>query len=429
LDSARTENSHRYQRFLPDGRRFLFTARCGQRENNALYLASLDTGQAKRLMPINSKAHYIPPREGGPGVLIYYLEGSLVSRVLDLAREEVSGEPVPVYEGVAYNSTSLAAFFSISDDGRVAVIRPAGANQTLLTWHSRTGDLAGTLGPRGTYNQPRISPDGARVVVSSPDPQTGNRDLFVIEVARGTFSRLTTHVANDWYPVWSPDGKQLLFGSDRDGGTRNLTYLKRSLEPGAEESRFPGEQPVDWSRDGRWISFFSESGRNTDLWIAPALPDGKPFPYLATPFRESTARFSPDTRLVAYTSNETGQFEVYVRPFTGGPAPPEGKIQISTGGGDFPVWKKEGGELYFMAGDSTLFAVNTQDFARSPAVPHPSRLFRACEGTMVQPFPLRDASYDPPYDTLAGKRFLINCAAEAPGRFTVLLNWPFAAKR
>jgi Tol biopolymer transport system component len=420
LDASRTENSHRYQGFLPDGRRFLFTARCGERENNSLYLGSLDTVKVKRLMRIDSQARYLPGKNGGAGVLVYYLEGALVSRVFDPDREEVSGEPLPVYQGVAYAPASLSAFFSISEDGRVAVIRRGVAGQNQLTWFERSGKPAGTLGPRGDFMQPRISPDGSRVAVAGPDPQTGNRDVFVIDVVRGTSSRLTTHVANDWYPVWSPDGKQLLFGSDRDGGTELATFLKRSLEASAEETRYPGHEPTDWSRDGRWIVFGTH-----DLGVAAAAQDGKSFAFLATRFQESTGRFSPDGLWLAYSSNEGGQFDVYVRPFAGGPAGAEGKIQISAGGGDFPVWRKDGKELYYMDAGGTIFAVDMQSLGRNVGVPRATRLFHACPGTVVQPLPVRGVSYGQSYDTMDGKRFLVTCAAESPGRYTVLMNWRF----
>jgi Tol biopolymer transport system component len=383
----------------------------------------LDTGKVKRLMPIDSNASYLPPKGDRPGALVYYRDGGLVARRFDPEREEVSGDPAPVLDGVAYIRTALLAAFRFSADGRVAVIGVSGAGDTQLTWHERSGQQTGTLGPRGDYLQPRISPDGTRVAVMQPDPQTGNRDVFVLEIARGVRSRLTTNVANDWFPVWSPNGKQILFGSDREGGTEILTYLKQSLDPGAAESRFPGGWPIDWSRDGRWISFGTR-----DISVTPAAPDGKPFVYLATPFAEETARFSPDGKWLAYTSNESGRFEVYVRPFTGGPAPAEGKIQISNGGGDFPVWNPEGKELYFMDADATVYAANTEELGHSSQPPKIIKLFRACEGRRAIQPPVSNQSYAYAYDTHDGKRFLVNCRVELPGQVTVLLNWPLGAK-
>ena len=321
LDESRTENSHRYPSFLPDGQRFLFTARCAERDKNSLYLGSLVTGRTQRIMHVDSNVDYVSSAGGTAGRLIYYLDGALVSQAFDPDRVQVSGEPNPVYDGVAYNAPSLRAGFAASrGDGRLVLIQLRGAYDQELRWQDRAGNPAGVLGPRGEYLQPRISPDGSRLAFTRPDPQTGNRDIFVSEVASGTVSRLTSHVANDWYLAWSPDGKQILFGSDRGGGTKILSHVKRSTEPGSAESLYPGEEPSDWSPDGRWIALGS-----SDLWVAPAEPSSKPFAYLVTPFREGSAYFSPDGRWLAYTSDESGQFEVYVRPFTGGPAPAEGQ--------------------------------------------------------------------------------------------------------
>ena len=427
LDASRTENSHRYPQFLPDGRRFLFVARCGKRENNALYLASVESGKMKRLMAIDSNAQYLPPRGERPGVIVYYRDGALVARRFDPDREAVVGDPFPVFDGVAYQPASITAMFRLSGDGRVAVLRAAGATNTELIWHERDGRQSGRLGPRGDYYQPRISPDGTRLVYTGTDPQTGNRDLFVMEIPRGTISRLTTNGANDWFPVWSPDGKQVVFGSDRDGGALNISYLKKSIDSGAGEVRFPGTEPTDWSKDGRWLAV-SPSVRQPAIAVAPAAVDGKPFVYLDTPFQEGAARFSPDGKWIAYVSNESGQYEVYIRPFSGGPAPPEGKLQISNGGGDYPVWKPGGGELYYLGADMSLYAANTTALGKSSQAPIPARLFRACEARRTVNTPTSNQMYGHPYDTSDGKRFLFNCSAEPPGQFTVLLNWPFAGK-
>jgi Tol biopolymer transport system component len=280
------------------------------------------------------------------------------------------------------------------------------------------------LGEPAEYSQPRLSPDGSRVAFTRPDDRTGNRDVWFMEIARAVSSRLTTHVANDWFPVWSPDGRRLLFGSDRDGGTAMRGILKQALDATSEESPLAGvdNNPYDWSRDGKWVAYESD-----DIMVAPAGAGGKPFPFLATSFREGGTRFSPDGKWIAYVSNESGRFEVYVRPFAGGPAATEGKIQISNRGGDFPVWRADGQELYYMAADYVVYAVKTTDMGRSSTMPSPFPLFRACPDTRALPPPtLGQGSAG--FDTVDGTRFLINCAVEPPGRFVVLLNWPLAAK-
>jgi len=301
----------------------------------------------------------------------------LVAQPFDVDAEKSTGDPVPITEDVAYGATGVGASFTLSADGRTIVVAPAGANDTRLTWFERSGAETGVVGPRGELSQPRLSPNGDRVAFTRPDTQTGNRDLWYVEIARGVTARLTTDVANDWFPVWSPDGRQILFGSDRGGGPHMGVYIKSSMDPGRDESPLTQAtaEPYDWSRDAKWISFGV-----ADLWVAPVSGDQKPFEFLATPFMEAGGRFSPDGKWIAYASNETGRFEIYVRPFAGAPASSEGKIQISDQGGDFPVWRRDGEELFYMAGDLNVYAVNTKSLGRLGTV-SPSRLFRACPGT------------------------------------------------
>ncbi|MEX2263597.1 MAG: protein kinase [Bryobacteraceae bacterium] len=427
LDRSRTENSHRSPFFLPDGRRFLFTARCAERENNALYIGSLDSSAVRRLMPVQSNVQYIPPRNGSPGALLYYRDSALVAQPFDADSEKLIGDAVPTIESVAYSPAAALASFEVSTAGGIVILSPPGDGQTRLTWFARNGEEIGAVGPRGDFGQPRLSPNGDRIAFMRPDEQTGNRDVWYIETARGVTARLTTHQANDAFPVWSPDGRQLVFGSDRGGGAVVPPYIKKSMDPGSAESPLApstdelsvaNSAPYDWSQDGKWVSIGS-----FDIWVAGASGDRKPFPFLATPFNEGGARFSPDGKWIAYASDETGRFEVYVRPFAGVPATGEGKIQISSSGGDYPVWRADGQELFYMSGDLDLYAVSTGDLGRPGAVPAPSRLFRVCPETAPQGLPLRNQPYNYHYDTRDGRRFVIRCRAEPPGRFVVLMNW------
>jgi serine/threonine protein kinase len=424
LDKERTENSHRGQQFLPDGRRFLFVARCGNRAMNALYLGSLDTGKTKRLMLIDSRAVPIA-LSSTEEMIVYQKDGALVSKKLDLDREEVAGEPAVVLDHVAYNQTSLGLGFHSSADGAFSVLEPLGAQLSELAWYSRSGVRQATLDePSPTRIQIRMSPDGSRIAYSAADPQTGNRDLFTMDLARGIVTRLTNNVANDWYPVWSPDGKKILFGSDRDGPAIP-SFLKEATGIDAPETSIsPGLNPEDWSRDGRWIGGFDASG----LWIAEAKPGAKPVNLVHLPQgRAEGLRFSPDGKWIAYVSSESGVPEIYVRGFKDGRAAPE-SIQISRGGGDFPIWSPDAAELFFVTRDSTLHSIQTQELGRR-AVSEPLLLFRMCESTSLASPPLRFGSYSHPYDTHDGKRFVVSCAADSLNRFTVLLNWPFGATK
>ena len=423
LNASLTENSHRFPEFLPDGRRFLFTSRCGERANNALYLASLDSPEVTRLMPAQSAFSYIPGAGGRPESLVYYRDGALVAQPFDPDEGRPSGEPAAIVDRVAYNAPSIQAGFRVSRDGRIIIVQGERTGSR-LTWFSRSGEEQGTLAAPAEPIQPRISPNGDQVAFAAPDTQTGNRDLWYIEIARGITARLTTHVAADWYPVWSPDGRQLLFASERDGGAESVPYLKTSMDPGISESRHArlrGE-PHDWSSDGRWIAYVGSMGR--DLFAGPAA-GGEPFPFLATPARETTPRFSPDSRWIAYTSDESGRPEVYVRPFSGEPALPIGKLQVSNNGAWGPVWGPSGQEIFYMSGDGSTFAVDTRNLGRTETLPTPVRLFQACPATQPQGIPLRGEPSAPDFDTRDGQRFLVNCLVEPPGRFTVLMNWTF----
>jgi Tol biopolymer transport system component len=416
LDGSLSENSHRSPQFLPDGRRFLYLARCAKRANNALYVGSIDSFERTRVMRLDANAFYLPPAHGGTGTLLYYKDGALAAQPFNAGALRLTGEPTIVVDRIAFNAVSTFAFFSASSDGQWLLVRPPGATYTHLQWFDRKGQLLATLPIEGEPSQPRLSPSGDRLIFDRPDSHDGNRDLWVAELARGIVAPLTTDAANDWYGVWSPDGKQILFCSDRNSSATLESYVKKSMEPGAEEypTRFP-KDPFDWSSDGNWLAFGT-----ADIVIGSA-KDLHVFPYLATPFRESGARFSPDTKWLAYSSDESGRFEVYIRPFNGKPAG-SGKIQISTTGGEFPVWRSDGREVFFMSPDSAINSVDLANLRSTSTVPAPVKLFRACPQTVPFGAVGTNAPYLYPFDTRDGNRFVINCRVSAPGQFVVLLD-------
>ena len=429
LDRALTENSHRGVFFLPDGRRFLFTNRCERREHNALFVGSLDVPGVRRVMPLQSNARYIPASTGAVGTLLYYRDGGLVAQRFDTETLTLVGDAVVVIDRIAYNAAGIVASFEPSTDGTVIIWHRPAANDLRLTWFNRKGATVRTTGPPGDYGQPRLSRAGDRIAFTRADTQTGNRDVWYTEIHREVSARLTTDDANDWYPQWSPDGKRLIFSSDRDqtipSGAGGSLFVKSSLDPGRDETLFArpsqGDSGVyDWSRDSAWISF---GGR--DMWIAPASGNPKPFSFLATKFNEGGGRFSPDGKLIAYTSDETGRFEVYVRPFTGAAATGEGKVQVSNAGGEYPVWRSDGQELFYLSGpvnDVSVYAVDMRDLKRSGSLPPAVRLFRACPDTSTASS-LSGAPWNYFYDTIDGQSFLVNCREQRPGRVGVVLNW------
>jgi eukaryotic-like serine/threonine-protein kinase len=413
LNASLTENSHRFPEFLPGGRSFWFVSRCAERANNALYIGSLDSPEVTRVMAAQARVSYVAASARGPEMLVYYKDGVLVAQRFSLADRRFIGEATTLLDQLGYSAPSIEARFRVSSDGRVVVAQSGEPSRARLLWIHRSGEQVGELGGVAEYSQPRLSPRGDRVAFQLPDPQTGNRDLWFIEIARGIMSRLTIHVANESNPVWSPDGRQLLFNSDRDGGTEMFPYLKTSMDPGSGESRQVSRHAVthDWTANGRWI-VYEDTG---DLIVGQA--GGEPFNFLRTPASESYPRFSPDGKWIAYVSNESGRREVFVRPFAGEPAGPGGKLRVSHNGAVQAVWGPLGREIFYVSGDGSVFAVDTRNLGRAETLPTPVRLFRSCL-TSVE---LQAGAW---FDTQDGNRFLMACRVDPPGRFTVLMNWP-----
>ncbi|HEV8416935.1 MAG TPA: protein kinase [Bryobacteraceae bacterium] len=401
LDASRTENSHRWPRFLPDGRHFVFTARCTDARNNAVYLGSLDSPETRRLGYVESQVADVP------GALLFVREGTLLRQAFD--GDKLSGEPAAIEEHVLSNTISAQSAFGASADGRVVLIRPATSGGNTLTWFKRDGAAAGTLGMPGTYFEPRITPDGGRVVFQRPDGDHGNRDLWSIDTRSGATFRLTTNPANDLEHVLSPDGKQILFASDRAGRPEMEFYRKNSLEAD-EEQKLDFGMPqgqfdlMDWSHDGKWVAFHGHTQPDNEILIAPLLGDRKAFTFLKTRFSEFFPRFSPDSKWIAYTSDESGKREIYVRPFTGGPAGDSPAIPVSNNGGGYHVWSRDGAELFYLAPDFKMYSVQTHDL-KAGSLPASTALFTACPATQ----PLYEVLGGYPYDVAPDGRFLIVC--------------------
>ncbi len=410
LNETRLENSHRFPKFLPGGKQFLFVARCANSMNNSLYVGSLDAPDVKRIMFAEARVAY------ANGSLIYYRDGSLVTQHFDVATGRVSGDPTVIVDRVGYSPASILAYFNVSNDGSLIVSSAADGVTARLVWFDRNGNELGTLGAPGPYQQPRISPSSDRVLLEMPDPKTGNRDLFLIEVGRDIRLRLTNNPANDWFPVWSPDGKQVAFGSDRADGRNMLAFLKTSLDQSAPETRIEGfEAPTDWSKDG-WMA----SGDGT---IRVGSVRGEVRVNLTNSSgREWAGRFSPDSGWLAFSSDESGRSEIYVRAFPGHPDPSASTIQISNNGGEYPMWNEAGTELYYVSAGDVIFSVNTRGLA-SGNVPAPVRLFKACPQSQPSTRAMGGSPYSAPLDTRDGNRFLVACLVEPPGQYNMVLNW------
>jgi Tol biopolymer transport system component len=235
--------------------------------------------------------------------------------------------------------------FSVSDTGALVYRGGAGSTKLALAWFDQSGNPVGTVGDAGEYGNPAVSPDGMRVAASLG--ANGARDIWIVDAVRGTSTRFTFDASNNDNPAWSPDGKSIAFSSSRTGQSK--MYVKPA--DGSREERLLTDQtgvPSDWSRDGRFLLFYAPAPKTSyDMWVLPE-PGGsgpaKPFPILATPFAEGQGRFSPDGRWIAYMSNESGAFEVYVRPFSpdAGAGASGAKWLISKGSGVLPRWRADG---------------------------------------------------------------------------------------
>jgi dipeptidyl aminopeptidase/acylaminoacyl peptidase len=324
-----------------------------------MYVGSLDSSKTKRIFPHNAHTVYAPP-----GYLLFVQEQTLLAQPFDAERLEVTGEPVPIADPVG--SFRVRGAFSVSENGTLAYRAPFFSEYSQLNWYDREGRQIGTVSaPPGSQN-PEISPDGTKLAVEHRDPDTGTRDIWLVELSRNLTTRFTFHAADDSDPLWSPDSKRLAFSSGREGFVD--IFLKAASGAGEIENiGHSGDYlyAMSWSPDGQHILFLSPRG----LGILPLTGDRRPFSFLETDFDEIEPQFSPNGKWISYTSNESGRNEIYVQsfPVTGG------KWQISTDGGNDARWRPDGKEIFYIAPDRKLMAVRVSPNgnALEPSAPVP----------------------------------------------------------
>jgi eukaryotic-like serine/threonine-protein kinase len=412
LDPSRHENAHLFPQFLPDGRHFLFLARSFQTQNSGIYLGSLDSKQTQHLLSVESNLAYVPP-----GYLLYVRDGTLMAQPFDARDLQLTGEAFAVAQQVVRHLDYSS--FSVSDNG-VLVYR-SGMDKTQLAWLDREGKQVGLIDPPDYYCNPWLSPDEKRVAVQRIDPRTRVGDIWLLDLLRGTSSRFTFDPAYDTDPVWSPDGSRIVFASGQLP-SRNL-YQKSASGSGGEKVLLPSKEdkiPTDWSSDGRFIAYTVLGPKPAaDVWVLPMFGECKPIPYLRREFLELQARFSPDGRWVAYTSNETGRSEVYVQGFP----TPSGKWQVSTEGGEDPRWRRDGKELFYLAAYERLMVVEVKTaptFQRGIPRALLQTQFAELFGDLSHYVVSKD-----------GQRFLVNTKVgeSSSSLITVVLNWTAELRR
>ena len=394
---------------MPDGRHFLFIAFNLGVPTGVVYGGSLDSPDRTRLLDGVTDLSY------APGFLLFVRGTTLLAQPFDPDRLATTGEAVPMVDPIRASPSSGTAVFGVSNTG-VLVYQATSLSASRLTWFDRAGKSLGVIGERGNYNHVFLSPDRTRVSVSMIEPAGRRAKKWILDVARGFRTRFTFDPGDELEGPWSPDGSRIVFNSSRQGHLD--LYQKAASGAGNEELLWADEvekSPQSWSSDGRYILYIAQQNAQ-DLWVLPLFGDKKPFPLLHTPFTETMGQFSPDGRFVAYVSTESGRAEVYVAPFPG----PGGKWPVSTAGGFFPRWRRDGREIFYQAGDGTMMvaAVTTRE--------------STVEVGDVRPLFKTRTMGSWPYDVSAdGQRFLMNTPDEAASvqPFTLVVNWPAALKK
>jgi Tol biopolymer transport system component len=447
LDPSRQERSHRHPWFLPDGRHFLyvslgefFGALPNQANSTATtvsptraYVGSIGSTDRVELFESDSKVLYSADH------LLFVRNGTLLAQPFDTARLMTTGDPFPVTQNVWENFDNARASVSASATGML-IYRPNDADEpSQLAWFDRAGRQLATVGDRIDQMSVELSPDEKRAAVSVLDPARNTRDIHIYDLARdGLRTRFTFDPADEVIVIWSPDGRQLAFNSNRKLTT--AIYRKAATGLGDEELLFSNSSsnsyPTSWSSDGRFIFYFNGSvGSSTlqDLWALPLTGDKKPLPVVQTPFIEIFGRSSPDGRWVAYQSNESGgRTEVFVVPFstngqTSTHAPSGSKWQVSGTGGSTPRWRRDGKEIFFLSPDNRLMAAAVKGEGSAFEVGAVRPLFevhRRLSGYSS----FQGYNYDVSAD---GQRFLVNTVTDrpAPVPMIVVTNWMAALRK
>ena len=409
--------------FLPDGRHFIYH---GRRQKPGIYLGTLDSPETRLLA-----ADYISAEYASGHLLLLtggtrsQTSGTLMAQAFDADSLRVVGDAAPLADSVAIRPQFAHGVFSTSETGTVMY----GTNRhqvTRLVWLDRDGRMVGTATGPGRYERAALSPDERTVAVELIDPHIETQDIWLVDASREVMSRFTSEPSAERMPLWSPDGTRIVFSSPRDGRPPRL--FEKATNGATERPFFESDlilQPTDWSRDGRFIVYGRrDSTTQWDIWVVPAnagVAERKAAVYLQTPFNEHLGHLSPDGRWMAYGSDESGRWEVYVGEFPAG-----GRWQVSAGGGVEPRWRADGKELFYVSPNGTLMSVALRFKQQSvlPVAPRP--LFTARFGEFGAE--IFRPVYAPSHD---GQKFLANVVIEetSASPVTMILNWPAAVLR
>ena len=420
LDKSK-HDSHRWPHFLPDGRQFFYLAithNSPRDPNNGVYFASLDGKENRFLMQSDTQAEY------ASGRLLFLREAAVVAQPFNPKTGSLEGTPTPVAEQVLIDTGTWRAAFTAADGDALAYVS-GGAATNQLTWYDRSGKNLGVAAEKAlNLNHVRISPDGRSIAA---DPGESLNDIWIYDVARKVSSRLTFGPGAMDAPVWSPDGKWIAY-NNLQNGYLNI-YRKPTNGMGQAEILLNGDEknvqnwPSDWSPDGKSLLYsVGDLVGAAQLWELPlAGNDRKPRHLMPSGFITMEGRYSPDGRWITYTSNESGRFEVYVIPSVG----TGGKWQLSSAGGQQPLWRRDGKELFYVGLDDTLMSVpialksdSVQADAARPLFPLGNSIL-SVNGLVA------------PYDvTPDGKKFLVITAEQGKSfPINLVTNWTTALQK
>ncbi len=407
------DTTHRYPRFLPDGRHFLYLVRhagAGAGDNPEIRVGTLGSKGSKLVLSAASNVIY------ASGYLLYVREGALVAQRFDPGRLSVEGEPVVVAPDVLMDERFSRGVFSASSNGILAFQTGKGSTTSVLRWVDREGRTLSTVGEPAEYfngGNVEISPDGDRATASIVDLRTGTSDIWLIDLASGTRSRFTEGARDKYSSTWSPDGKRVAFASDHVSGS-GYGIVLRDVDGSGEKTVAddPVENliPTGFSPDGRLLLIEKRRQQRDDVMVVAVEGDPAPRPVAATAAYEGLGQVSPGGRFVAYMSDESGRFDIYVTTFPEAGA----RWQVSQNGGREPRWSKDGRELFFFAPDNRLMAADVKAGAARFEVGAIRPLFQTRQ--MGQTF-----RYDVSKD---GARFLVNGGLpQEPSPITLVTNW------
>ena len=415
LDTGRNEIAHGFPQFLPDGRRFIYFATSCRPGESSIRIGSLDSSTSTPIVESETSALYAPVFRGRSGCLLFVSHNSLLAQPLDLQTLERPGRPQVVAPEVRYRPWGQASM-SVSNDG--LLLHRGGTNENQqFTWFGRQGATIATIGPRNRLaSSPaysfNLSPDGKRVAIHRhDDPDRALATIWVMDLYRGgTLWRFTDPGGQEaeFSPVWGSTGAELVFSRGDDRCMRVLRRLLSGGTPTAIVDTKGPKFPTDWSDDGGYVAYNSQEPdhRYQHVWIAAMNGDSHQF--LQQAYYAGSARFAPASvddapRWLAYTSNETGRYEIYIRSF------PDGALmfQISNRGGVTPQWRRDGRELFYIDLDGMLTAVDIDLEATEFGTPH--GLFAT--GLRLTSYSMWANQYAVAHD---GQSFLLNRVVEQP---------------